>query len=529
MSDKLLKILVLTMVTIGLVVFGIFLVRNKNQKDAALLLTNIENPFGLPPEDVSLPETNNQNNLSNQNLENQQPALDPQAIPDFVIVQDSPILKKISNQPVSGATFVEIQREVFVPKEVSENLVELYDFTNYPTLRFGDDKKEVQNVKIVLNRQNPSPELPIDEAFDTNLKNAVVSFQTKNGLPPDGVLAKSTYQKLNDFQGIKPATQKGSEKEIVEFARFVDKSTGYIFDRTTKLNEPEKIVSNTNIPMTQESFFDDKKNSVFVRYLQDGIIKNLIGVIKKGDDGLSGVVSGLDTIMLPDNITFVSFLPNNKKVFYLLKTSKGVDGFSYDFLNKKTTKIWSSSFSEWIPQWFGENTISLTTKASGLFPGNSYILDVKNNSLKNIIRNVNGLTTNMSPDGKKIIYSSYENNQLKTLILNIANGQISDFSPTTLPEKCIWTKDSKKVFCGGPTSAASGLYPDDWYKGIRLFSDVLWVYDTEQNTSKILLDSRQINTQIDITSPQLNDKADYLIFINKHDLSLYGIDLSRLE
>ncbi|MEZ4103117.1 MAG: peptidoglycan-binding domain-containing protein [Candidatus Paceibacterota bacterium] len=98
-----------------------------------------------------------------------------------------------------------------------QNLVEGYDFTGYPTLRFGDDRKEVVDLKTVLNRQDPSPSLAVDNAFDVNLKNAVIDFQEKNGLTPDAVVGSMMYKKLNEFQGIKPKTTKTPEKETVEF------------------------------------------------------------------------------------------------------------------------------------------------------------------------------------------------------------------------------------------------------------------------------------------------------------------------
>jgi peptidoglycan hydrolase-like protein with peptidoglycan-binding domain len=529
MSQKLFKILLISVLTIGLVILGVILVRAQNKKDALEIQTNIENPFGINSEDTSLGNGNNSAGGNNNSEEGGESGAVPVQV-DFISNEDSPVVQKISEEPVAGATFTYIQRDIILPEEVSANLVEGYDFSGYPTLKFGDDRKEVVDLKTVLNRQDPSPALEIDNAFDTALKNAVIEFQAQNGLTPDGVVGPMMYKKLNDFQGIVPKVTKAPEKETVEIIRFVDRANGYIFDKAIKPNEPLKRVTSSQIARVYEAYFDNTKSIALLRYLKDATVENIVAKIKKPEiiSGNSNNYSTLETKLLSNSITFVSPISSGLKMFYLAKQSSGVDGVVYDFKTGSTKKIWSSKFSEWIPQAVSENIISLTTRASGRYPGNSYILDIKNNSLRNIISEVEGLTTNVSPDGKKVIFSSFENGTLKTSLMNISTGQISDFSPTTLPEKCVWTKDSKTIYCGGPSNVPLATYPDDWYKGEVLFSDILWKIDVDTNTSKILLDGNKITTPIDITSSAINDKQDYFIFINKHDMNLYGVDLSRL-
>ena len=531
MSQKLFKILLVSVLTIGLVVLGVILVRGKNKKDALQIQTNIENPFGLDSEDTSLGGGRGPNNInSNQNQDNQENQTNDPIKVDFISNEDSPILQKISEEPVAGATFMNIEREVVLPEEVSANLVEGYDFTGYPTLKFGDDRKEVVDLKTVLNRQDPSPSLSIDNAFDTTLKNAVIEFQIQNGLSPDGVVGSMMYKKLNEFQGIKPKVSKAPVTETVEMVRFVDRANGYIFDKAIRPNEPLARVTSSQISKVYEAYFDNTKNVVLMRYLKDNTVENIVASIKKPaiTTESSRNYSTLETKLLSNKISFVSLLPNTQKIFYLTKESGGVSGNSYEFKNGQIKKIWTSKFTDWIPQWINDNNISFTTRASGKYPGNAYILDVKNNSLKNIISNINGLTTNVSPDGKMVIYSSFENGSLKTLLLNIATGKISDFSPTTLPEKCVWTKDSKTIYCGGPSSVTLATYPDDWYKGEVLFNDIFWKIDATTNTSKILLDGKKMSGQIDMVNPMINDKENYFIFMNKYDNNLYGIDMSKL-
>jgi peptidoglycan hydrolase-like protein with peptidoglycan-binding domain len=529
MSQKLLKIILLTLLTTGLVFLGILLVRNKNKKDATEILTNIENPFGVGGEDTSVDRGGGQSNGGGTPQEVDENGNPIQA--NFITNEDNPVLVKISEEPSAGGTFYSAEREIILPEASSENLIEGYDFTGYPTLKFGDDRKEVSDLKTVLNRQDPTPGLDINNAFDTALKTAVVDFQTRNNLKPDGVVGAGTYKALNDFQGIKPKPKTQNPKEMVNYVRFVERGTGYVFDKPINKNEPKSLVTNKNISKVYEVYFNDTASKILMRYLKGSTVENIIGSITIPDVvSLPGVkkIGDLETKLLSNSITFVSLLPSSQKAFYLMKESGGVSGVVYDFKTSQSKKVWTSSFSEWIPQAVSENTISLTTAASGLIPGNSYILDVKNNSLKNVLTNINGLTTNISRDGKKMIYSYYENGNLKTSLMDMQTGRISDFSPITLSEKCVWSFDNKTVYCGAPISVSPGLYPDDWYKGEILFNDVLWKVDVDTNTANIVLNQNQIPNQIDVTNPQINKEGNYMIFVNKHDLILYGVDLSRI-
>lgn len=529
MSQKLLKIILLSTLTIGFVILGILLVRNKNKKDATQILTNIENPFGATGNDSSF-GSSSQNGSDGSSGENGQDEAEQLNL-NFTTNDDTVLLVKISEEPSSGGTFYSEEREIILPDEPSENLIEGYDFTGYPTLKFGDDRKEVLDLKTVLNRQDPSPGLAVDNAFDTSLKTAVIEFQTKNNLKPDGIVGSGTYKALNDFQGIKPKVKKENPKELVRYVRFIERGTGYVFEKPINKNEPKRIVTDTSISKAYEAYFNSDASKVFVRYLKGSVIENILGNIVFPDivfsDGVKKI-GELKTKLLSNNITFVSPRFDDQKLVYIQKTNSGSDVVMFDFKTEQSKRVWSSSFSEWIPQYINDNIISLTTASSGAVPGNAYLLDIKNNSLKNIITNTSGLTTNVSPDGKNVIYSSYENGNLKTYLMNLSTGRVGDFSPTTLPEKCVWTFDSKTVYCGGPNSIAPAVYPDDWYKGEVLFTDSLWKVDVATNTSTMIIGPGRISTSVDMTNIKINKEGDYIIFINKHDQFLYGIDLSKI-
>lgn len=500
--------------------------------------TGIENPFGNGGEGQDLPfdredpepieeEDNTSSNTEPDN--------------NIVIIEDNPTLKQFTQDHVAGFTFVEEKRIIEKPEAqtLDDSIVEVYDFSGYKTIRFGDKADEILAIKTVLNRQTPSPALAVNNQYDTDMKNAVIDFQNKNSLTGDGVIGSKTYAKLNEFQGIKSfsSVKQPDDIEIVEMVRFVDSATGIMFDKAVRKNEEQKPITKTPIPKVVEAFFDNSATKVVLRYLKEESIQTyLVNLIfPKIDTNLTkeeqknidrtATISGE---FLPENIETLSVSRDGKGMFYFNPVVGGVSGIYYNFATKAKKELWRTGLTEWIADFGSENKINITTKSSGLVPGYAYLLDTKTSELSKSIGDRTGLTTLISPDGKKILYSVYENSKLSTFIFDLVSQKSTAVSPSTLPEKCVWTKDSKKIYCGASIKNVQILYPDDWYKGKATFEDALWVIDLNDFTGNIVYDIfSKSNKRIDITNIKLNTKNDYLMFVNKKDGTLWGYDLNQ--
>ncbi|MBX4189564.1 hypothetical protein KW785_03160, partial [Candidatus Parcubacteria bacterium] len=99
--------------------------------------------------------------------------------------------------------------------------------------------------------------------------------------------------------------------------------------------------------------------------------------------------------------------------------------------------------------------------------------------------------------------------------------------PTTLAEKCVWSVKQKSViFCSTPTNGLSAEEPDNWYQGLTHFSDNIWKFDTDNTTATLLVEPKKsFGVDLDVIRPQLSPNEDYLLFINKTDLSLWALKL----
>ncbi len=527
MNTKLFKILSFILIFLG-IVGAWFIIRRADVKNQVAENSDVQDPYGL--DGVNGNNTTNGGGTLNEDgtITNEDGGTE---IVDVTIIKDGSSLSHIFDGSVSGATFITEQRDIVVPETVSTEIVEGYDFSGYPSLKFGDDRKEVADLKTVLNRQEPSPSLSIDNAFDTNLKNAVIEFQTKNGLTPDGVVGIGTYKKLNDMQGIdssKITSKNAPQKETVDIIRYMTRSGGLIYDQAVRKTEASKKITINPIPRVQESFFNDTGNQVIVRYFNNKIIEtSVLKIVFPDSKAENATVYGeLKGEFLPQNISFVTVSPDKKKLFYLSPTTNGVSGTVYNFATGVKNIVFSSTFSEWLPQWASLKLINLTTKASSVTDGFTYSLNPETKKFEKVLGGKMGLTSNISPDGMKVLYSVSEEGKISTYVKDLKSGSDTQISPSTLAEKCVWTNDSLFVYCAGEMVEKYGTFPDAWYQGKVSFEDAIWKYDVTDKDSEIVYNLKEKNgLSVDIINPMLNAKNDYLIFINKNDQSLWGLDL----
>ena len=501
--------------------------------------TGLQDPFGSGAGKNDLPSSGK----DNQSVGGSGPDVPVLSTPtdnSITVVEDSPVLRHIYDKPVAGATFVTEDRIIPEPDSATptEGLVEVYDFSGYTTAKFGDKTPDIIKIKTVLNRQTPSPNLTINNEYDTDMKNAVIDFQNRSGLPGDGVIGPKSYQKLNLLQGISGFTsvKKPDNVETVLMARFVDASTGLIYDRALRKNEEVKPTTKTSIPRVVEALFDSTGLNVIMRYLKDDTIETYLGKLTfpkidpetVDDENAPPRTADISGEFLPENIKSLSLSKDRKSFFYMNPTTSGVAGITYVFATKAKKQIFDTPLTEWIADYSSDSKVSITTKASGLVDGYVYTIDAKTGTMNKVLGGEKGLTTLISPDGKKILYSTFESNAQKTFVYDILTGESTAISPITLPEKCVWTKDSKEVFCLAPVRATTGTLPDDWYKGKVSFDDALWETDMINFNGNIVYDfTTKSNQRLDGINPMMNASEDYLIFKNKKDGTLWGYDLSR--
>lgn len=303
--------------------------------------------------------------------------------------------------------------------------------------------------------------------------------------------------------------------------RYMEKSNGNIYEIGTK-SATQKRITNTTIPRVYEALWL-KPTSIMVRYLDDNnIIKTFNAEIKDLEKGATE--QKIEGFFLQDNIEEITSV--EEKIFYLISNSSGSQGILSKPNGDNKSIIFESPLKEWLISYPQKNTMTFNTKPSFAYQGSAYFFDLNKQTTTKFIQNIFGITTLNNGDKTGLLFSESINNSFSLNYFDLNKKTRSEIFPKTLPEKCIWAKDNKVVFCGIPKDIPKGGYPDIWYQGIVSFYDDIWKIDIENNIAKRLISPKDfVNQEIDLTKPILSGDEKYLFFVNKKDSMLWSLEL----
>ncbi len=310
--------------------------------------------------------------------------------------------------------------------------------------------------------------------------------------------------------------------------RYIERGTGHIFDTATNTLAKEKI-SNQTEPKIYEALFVNQGNDLILRGLvgdSDMISTRYASIIKSTTTEASeGLSTSLDLKDLPIDLTSVSVSPDKTQLFSISNT--GTRGLLSKVDGGSIVGIYDTPYREWISSWPSAKTITLTTKASGFAPGFLYNLNPTTQEVIRVLGNIYGLTTLTSPDTTKVVFSKSEQGSIGLYLLDTKSRSVFTFPFKTLPEKCVWAKQEKNtLYCALPDNIAFGTYPDIWYQGQINFADSVWKINLDTGETRLVMSIQKESGQvIDATNLSISPTDDYLVFTNKIDLTLWGLQL----
>lgn len=355
--------------------------------------------------------------------------------------------------------------------------------------------------------EDPFAETPSDR--DEGLVDATRRLRQLSTLPSvGGVIATSTNE--------------------IPVIRYVDRASGNVFEVNAD-GENKKRVTNTTLLGIHEALWEEGGERVIMRYLDDDlVIKTFSGVITPAQEG-EGVFSSLEGVFLPDGITQIVSAPDEDRIFYLTEFGGKAIGTTADFDGSSRRQVFEHDLSEWILEWPQEDQFGITTAASAMANGYTFLLNDGSSRLSSILRGLRGLATHYSPTTEFVLFSSTAQNDIETRIFSVENEEVRPFALTTLPEKCLWSEQQTTViYCAAPERLPFGTYPDDWYKGLIDLQDNLWRIDVETGAVSLLISPHEsIDASLDIVDLFLSNDEEYLFFTNKIDGTLWSLKTSR--
>lgn len=328
--------------------------------------------------------------------------------------------------------------------------------------------------------------------------------------------------------------------------RWVDRGRGNIMEARS---DTEEIItlSNTVLPKIYESIWNRNTNAFIGSLLSSNndiptivyakLNSQASSTLSKTNPTSTTTESDLTKLTpyflrgknLPTNTLNYAVSPKGDRLFMFIKESDQGVGYISNFDGTSVTKIFTQPVTQVNVDWPEENTIAITTKSSAKQHGFLYFVNPKTGIWKKIIGPVYGLSTKVSKDAKFVLISGSTNNQdIFTNIYSVGTTTPLDVSIKTLADKCAWGNFYKElVYCAIPSQPVSGIYPDDWHKGIITSYDKIWQIniknsDIRQVSSLI----SQANKLINVFNLSTDPRDDFLFFMNKDDLSFWSLDLN---
>lgn len=308
--------------------------------------------------------------------------------------------------------------------------------------------------------------------------------------------------------------------------RYIERGLGHIYETQLATYVESRIVNETRSRLS-EALWGNNGKSVTTRYLdeEEGAIKtqilNMGAPITSSAQGTSteslSEFLSVEEVFLPDYIPFVAVAEDGAdKIFYLETGNSSSAGSLATLKNTGVTEVFSSTFTEWLPQFPNQKLVTLTTKPSAKVLGHLFFLDTKTKSLTKVLSGINGLTTLTSHDGNSVLYAEIRDNVPELAIYDVLKKETRHLSLQTLPEKCAWGTKNLVIYCAVPQTLPNATYPDQWYQGLLSFSDNIWKIDAKTGAIEKILTVSDLSTQsLDIVNPILSSNDTYLLFMNK--------------
>lgn len=278
----------------------------------------------------------------------------------------------------------------------------------------------------------------------------------------------------------------------------------------------EKGITTLNILESYDAIWAPKKNVVTMFYYEGGGVKKF----------LNGVASGTPSHFLAPEITSFDWAPDGRSIAYLSRRTQDTALIIADAANKNPRVVYSTPVPDFTVRWIAKNTIILVSRSSGLAPSLVLRFDVGTRSADALFSGTNGITLAAATDSATLLLSrtSSAGNLELLSTYDLKSGRTTPLNAVTLAEKCVFSSDAKKLYCGVPRDSIPAPMPDEWYKGVVSFTDKVVGIDLATNQETILMDGE---ASIDVVSPFLSLDGKYLFFQDKKTGTVWRITLIK--
>ncbi|MCX6762756.1 MAG: hypothetical protein NT093_03155 [Candidatus Moranbacteria bacterium] len=235
---------------------------------------------------------------------------------------------------------------------------------------------------------------------------------------------------------------------------------------------------------------------------------------------------------LKGNIDSVAWSGLGDKIIYKYYDSK---------TNKRSIEVSDPSGSNWrkiadtnyfgieISPVPGSSDISFWPASDAFVSSSTNLINFSGENKKEILGGRWGTDLLWSPDGKSatVSYTDQKGGKKTDLaLMNSDGGQFNSLNFPTFAKKCVWSSDSKFLFCAMPGNIPeSAILPNDWQEGKIQTADTFWKLEIATGKKDRLIEADKINGSFDALNPFLSQDEKTLFFVNKADGKLYKLGI----
>lgn len=311
--------------------------------------------------------------------------------------------------------------------------------------------------------------------------------------------------------------------------RYIERATGHLYE-TTERSLSQTRLSNVTIPKIQEAFFDASGGKMLLRYLgnNDEILETFAGeLITTGTstEEMNEATSHIEGDYLETGITEIAVGAN--LIAYIREVVGGSTTHLAQFDGSAPRLIHVSPLKNFLIEMPNPALVTLTTKADSRLNGDMFFVNPTNGLTTSIIEDVAGLTTTTNSDVSKVVLSESTAQGFRSYVFDVATKSFRVMPVSVLPEKCAWsTVETNIIYCAGSERTPQGGYPQAWYQGLVSFNDTIFRIDVNTNSSDpLVVLQKESGKEFDATKLIVSPNDEYLLFINKNDLTLWSYDL----
>lgn len=285
----------------------------------------------------------------------------------------------------------------------------------------------------------------------------------------------------------------------------------------------DKVISTEKFENIKKIIWNKSKNRVIIE-AKDGSGKfSEFFYYDLANKSVTTLKKNIDSVAwsnLGDKIIYKYYDPKTKKRTLSIADPDGKnwrDLASFDYYGVEISPVPGSSD---VSFWPSPNAFAPTSVNLILFSGENK---------KEILKDRFGVNVLWSPSGQwgAVSYTDQKGGHKTDLaLMNAQGGQFQSLAFPTFAAKCVWSADSKFIFCALPGNIPdSAVLPNDWQEGKIKTSDTFWKIEVSTGKKERLIDAEKISGSFDVLNPFLGKDEKTLFFVNKADGKLYKLTL----